>query len=179
MSKYIALLRGINVGGNNKVEMPKLKKVFEKLGFSNVITYINSGNVIFETGEKDTKKLIKEIEGSLKEAFTFDLRIVLRDAGNIKNICGKIPHDWQNNIDQKTDIMFLWEEVDSKESLKLIVTNPGVDSLLYIAGAVVWNVKRIEYAKSGMHKFIGTKIYKNMTARNVNTLRKINELLGK
>lgn len=56
MKKYVALLRGINVGGNNKVAMPKLKECFESLGYRNVITYINSGNIIFETKKVDQKK---------------------------------------------------------------------------------------------------------------------------
>lgn len=177
MTKYIALLRGINVGGNNKVEMPKLKSLFESLGFTNIITYINSGNVIFETDQKNTNKLILEIEKALTETFGFSLRIVLRDAENIQKLCKQIPSDWENNADQRTDVLFLWDEVDTKDSIDSITKNPEVDMLQYIIGAIVWNVKRSDYNKSGMRKFIGTKVYKNMTARNINTLRKINELM--
>jgi uncharacterized protein (DUF1697 family) len=62
MPKYVALLRGINVGGNNRVEMTKLKKVFEELGFADVSTYINSGNVIFSSQRKDAEHFPGEIE---------------------------------------------------------------------------------------------------------------------
>ena len=67
--KYIALLRGINVGGNNKVEMKKLKDVFEALGFKNVSTYINSGNVIFETNETEMVKIVEKIEQAILKKY--------------------------------------------------------------------------------------------------------------
>ncbi len=173
MTKYVALLRGINVGGNKKVEMPKLKKTFESLGFSNVSTYINTGNVIFETDKKDLNTLI---EKALLKTFGFEIRIVIRDAKNIQSLCKALPSQFTNDTEQKTDILFLWDEYDSKKSINLITTT-NVDTLKYIDGAMVWNVKRYDLKKSGMQKFIGTVIYKNMTARNVNTVRKLGELI--
>lgn len=173
MATYVALLRGINVGGNNRVEMSKLKKVFESLGFENVSTYINSGNVIFQTDVKETEALI---EKALKKAFGFEIRVVVRDAKNIKKLCKDIPQEWQNDTEQRTDVLFLWDAFDTKKSLDLVKTT-DVDTLRYIDGALVWNVRRADVAKSGMKKFIGTVVYKNMTARNINTVRKLNELL--
>lgn len=177
MTKYVALLRGINVGGNNKVEMPKLKTTFESLSFTNVKTYINTGNVLFDTNQNDIKTLTKTIEETLTTTFGFSLRIVLRDKNNIEMLCNKIPADWENNDEQRTNVLFLWEEVNSPESINLIKTNPEVDTLICFDGAIVWNINKINYNKSGLHKFIGTKIYKNMTARNINTVRKIGELM--
>ncbi|MFZ2593445.1 MAG: DUF1697 domain-containing protein [Minisyncoccia bacterium] len=174
MTKYVALLRGINVGGNNKVEMPKLKKLFESLGFLNVSTYLNTGNAIFETDKKDLQTII---EKALCKAFGFEIRVVLRDAENIHNLCKALPSHFTNDTEQKTDILFLWDEYNSKKSLSLIKTS-DVDTLEYIDGSIVWNVKRESYAKSGMGKFIGTVVYKNMTARNINTVRKLNELMS-
>lgn len=175
MKKYIALLRGINVGGNSKVEMPRLKKVFEELGFSGVSTYINSGNVIFETNKDDDVSLVvKKIEKALLEIFGFKIRIVVRDIKNIQKLCKDIPAEWKNDEDQKTDILFLWDEFDNKKSIDLIKTT-SVDNLKYTDGAIIWNIKRVDQNKSGMKKFIGTEVYKNMTARNVNTVRKLGE----
>jgi uncharacterized protein (DUF1697 family) len=176
--KYVALLRGINVGGNNKVEMPKLKKIFEDLGYLNVSTYINTGNVIFET-QKDEELVRKEIEKSLKDNFKFEIRVVLRDEKNIEKVCEKIPSDWQNNDDMKTDVLFLWEEFDHKKSIDLINKKEGIDNLIYVNGAIIWNIDKKNYTKSGMNKFIGSVLYKNMTARNVNTVRKLKELMKK
>lgn len=177
MTKYIALLRGINVGGNNKIEMKKLKEVFEKSLFKNVLTYINSGNVIFESEERDEHRLRQKIEAILEENFGFKVRVVIRRANDIEKIDRAIPKDWQNDSKQKTDILFLWEEFDKKETLNLIKKVPGIDNLLYTSGAIVWNVDRKNYSKSGMNDFIGTVVYKNMTARNVNTVRKLARLM--
>jgi uncharacterized protein (DUF1697 family) len=173
----VALLRGINVGGNNKVSMSELKKVFESLGYSSVKTYINSGNVIFEEQKKEEAILAREIEKALEKTFKFRIKIVLRDSKNIQKLNKAIPSSWQNNSDMKTDVLFLWGEFDTKATLALLKTNLAVDTLQYISGAIVWSVLRKNYAKSGMNKFIGTLVYKNMTARNVNTVRKMEELL--
>ncbi|MFA5895249.1 MAG: DUF1697 domain-containing protein [Candidatus Shapirobacteria bacterium] len=178
MTKYVALLRGINVGGKNKVRMGTLKECFGALGYKNVVTYINSGNVIFETDESDEKRIINKSEAKLREIFGFELRLVVRGFENIKNICEKIPSDWANNADQKTDVMFLWEGVDNKESVDSIKLKPEIDTLLYADRAIIWHIDRVNYAKSGMNKFIGTDVYKNMTARNVNTIRKLYQLMG-
>lgn len=169
MAKYVALLRGINVGGNNKVEMKELKKVFESLGFLNVFTYINSGNVIFETNRGID---VMGIEKSIHKMFGFEVKVLIRDAKNILKLVRNLPIEWENNLEQKTDILFLWGEFDNKKSINLIKTTE-VDTLKYIGGAIVWNVKREGYKKSGMNKFIGTVVYKNMTARNINTVRKL------
>jgi uncharacterized protein (DUF1697 family) len=172
--KYIVLLRGINVGGNNKVEMPKLKKVFEDLGYNNVSTYINSGNVIVDAKEVE----VSVIERALKKTFKFDIKVIARDLKNIQKLCKMIPEEWVNSPEQKTDVLFLWDEYDNKKSLDLIRTNKDVDNLMYVPGAIVWNVDRKDYKKSGMNKFIGTPVYKHMTSRNVNTTRKLLELMG-
>lgn len=171
--KYLALLRGINVGGNNKVSMPELKKAFESLGFSDVSTYINSGNVIFKTAAEVSTS---HIEKALHKTFGFEIKVIVRDSKNIQKLCKALSSDWTNDTEQKTDILFLWDEYDNKQSIDLIKTSP-VDTLKYISGALVWNVKRKDYSKSGMNKFIGTAVYKHMTARNINTVRKLSALM--
>jgi len=174
MTKYIALLRGINVGGNKKIEMSKLKKVFEDLSFKNVSTYINTGNVIFETDKKDFKNII---EKTLQKTFGFEVWIIIRDAENIKKLCKNVPKEFKNDTEQRTDILFLWDEYNNDKSIELIKITK-VDILKYINGALVWNIKRKDLSKSGMRKFIGSPLYKNMTARNINTVRKLNELIN-
>lgn len=171
--QYVALLRGINVGGNCKVEMSRLKNVFENLGFENVSTYINSGNVIFESSEKNVKALTEQIEKAIERTFGFAVKTLLRDKDNILRLAKEIPKHWENGGDQKTDVLFLWEDFDNKDSLNLIESKDGVDRLIYLSGAIVWNLDRKQINKTGMKKFIGSLLYKNMTARNVNTVRKL------
>lgn len=178
MQTYVALLRGINVGGNTKVEMKKLKVLFERIKFTDVSTYINSGNVLFRT-DKPRATLASHIERLIEEDFGFPVRVVVRDQKQISEIADKVPKNWTNDTEQKTDVIFLWEEVDSPKVLQEILTNPKVDRLIYIDGAIIWHIDRAHYNHSGMHKFIGTRIYKQMTARNINTVRKLRDLMSK
>ena len=173
----MALLRGINVGGNNKIGMSELKQCFESLGYNKVSTYINSGNVIFESPKTEITELAGEIETAIKEAFSLDISVVIRDKNNIEKICRKIPADWVNNKDYKTDVMFLWPKFASRNTLEQIRINPLVDTLLYIEGAIVWHLKKEDYGKSKMGDIIGTSVYKNMTVRNINTVRKLASLM--
>lgn len=170
---FLALLRGINVGGNKKVEMPRLKQVFEDLGYAKVSTYINTGNILFESASED----FSAIEPALAKAFGFEIRTVIRSAENIKKLCEKIPEEWQNDGKQKTDILFLWKEFDRPSVLDEIRIAPDLDRVKYSEGALIWNIDVKDWGKSGMSKFVGTPLYKNMTARNVNTVRKLNALL--
>lgn len=179
MTKYVALLRGINVGGNNKVEMKKLRTVFEALGFSDVVTYINSGNVIFASSRKDATNFVSEIETALRKTFGFAVKTIVRDEKNIRAIEKAVPSDWSNDTKQRTDILFLWKEYAKKSTLKLITINTDIDTLAYASGAIIWHMAdRKHYTKSGLRKFIGTEVYKHMTARNINTVRKLVSLFG-
>lgn len=174
--KYVALLRGINVGGKTKVEMPRLKAAFEKLGRSEVRTYINSGNVIF-SDERPLSELNKIIEPALEKEFGFNIPVVLRDQKNISMLCKKIPADWDNK-EQRTEVMFLWEEVDGREAIKNLTINPDIENLVYLPGALVWNIDRAHYKQGSGPKIIKSEFYKKMTGRNINTVRKLNELLA-
>ena len=178
MAKYVALLRGINVGGNNKIEMAKLKSGFESLGHTNVVTYINSGNVIFDTKKKATEKITKEIEELILETFKISIPVIIRDQKNILAVCKTVPSNWVNDKDYKTNVIFLWEKYANQDTLKLLDTNPKVDSLLYVDSAIIWHLKKSDYGQSKIDKIIGTEIYKNATIRNVNTVQKLNILLN-
>jgi len=173
---YVALLRGINVGGNNKVEMKKLKTTFELLGFTNVVTYINSGNIIFEELSKEQSVINSEIERAIKQDFQLEIKVLIRNSENIETICRELPTTWIKNEMMRTDVMFLWEKFDRPEIIELLQINP-VDNVKYLSGAVLWNVEGKNYSKSGMIKLMGTELYKNMTIRNVNTVRKLHQIM--
>lgn len=173
---YVALLRGINVGGNNKVEMKKLKASLELLGFQKVVTYINSGNIIFEEAKKKQKNIVLEIEKAIKKDFQLDIKVLVRDFQNIDLICKKIPTNWVKDEIMRTDVMFLWEQFDNPKILEKLQINEG-DNVKYEGGAILWNVEGKDYNKSGMLKLMGTELYRNMTIRNVNTVRKIHQIM--
>lgn len=173
--KYIVLLRGINVGGNRKVEMKKLKILFEKLDYQNVSTYINSGNVIFES-TRNKKLLTQEITKNLKEEFGFEIPTLLKTDKEMQKIAQAIPDKWQNNTQEKTDVAYLFEDVDSKKIFGELPMNRDYINIIYVKGAVIWNVNRKNYNKSRLNKVIGHKVYQSMTVRNVNTARFLGNL---
>ena len=178
MNTYIALLRGINVGGHALVSMKELKACFEELGFRDVSTYINSGNIIFKDSRTDIPALVQLIESGIKAHRKMDIRVVVKSKSEMAAICKKIPRDWVTDESMRTDVMFLWKEVDTPETISDIPINPKVDRLVRAKGAVIWNVTRKDYSKSKLPKIIGTKLYKNMTARNANTTRKLLALMS-
>lgn len=175
---YIALFRGINVGGNNKVEMKKLKSLLERTGFENVVTYINSGNVIFKkSGGGSEAELARIIEQAVKDEFQLDLKIVVINSNHLDAICREIPADWVKNDEMRTDVLFLWEKYDYPGVLD-IIKYKEVDNVKYVPGALVWNVREKDYTKSNMVKLVGTDLYRHITIRNVNTVRRLHEMVN-
>lgn len=174
--RYVALLRGINVGGNKKVEMKRLKILFESFGFSNVSTYINSGNVIFES-DKERNVIKEEIGRNLKKEFGFDIPVLIKTKQEIKKIADAIPKTWQNNSEQKTDVAFLFKEIDSKEIINILPIKKEFIIIKYVIGAIFWNIKRENVNKSRLTKIVSHKIYQSMTVRNINTARYLAEAL--
>lgn len=176
--KYVALLRGINVGGNRKIEMKKLKQIFEDLDFRNVSTYINSGNVIFES-EEENKNILNKIEKELEKQFNDKIPVLIKSVDELKNIAKNIPKDWKNDDTQKTDVAYLFPEIDSKKIIDELPIKKEFIDVRYIKGAILWNVKRENYNKSHLNKIISHELYKFMTIRNVNTARFLSESCDK
>jgi uncharacterized protein (DUF1697 family) len=177
LTTYVALLRGINVGGNTMVSMKALKSCFEDLGLRDVVTYINSGNIIFKDSRQSTSALATLIESGIKARCKMEIRVVVKSKSDIAAICKKIPTDWVTDKLMRTDVMFLWDEVDNAETIAAVPANPEVDRLVHAKGALIWNVSRKDSGKSKVPKMVGSRFYKNMTARNANTTRKLLELM--
>lgn len=174
---YLALLRGINVGGKNKVEMSRLKVVFESLGCKNVSTYINSGNVVFSDG-RDPKELKLLIETAVLEEFSLSIPVVLRNSSHIKKLCAEIPDSWTNDTEQKTDVLFLWDEIADQGILEKIIIDPEIENVKYLDGDLVWNISRKFIEPGEGIKLIKSTLFKQMTVRNINTVRKMAKLLN-
>lgn len=189
---YVALLRGINVGGNNKVDMKRLKLAFEQAGMRQVITYINSGNIVFSWGAEDgvssgdlsreqeqerKHKLAGILEDVILREFNLPIRVVIRSLEDIRGVIRHLPETWTNDDTMRSDVLFLWAEADAPEVLDELKFKPEIDRVLYAPGAVLWSVDRANATRSGMQKLIGTRLYGLMTVRNVNTTRKIHQLM--
>lgn len=116
--------------------MKELKKNAEKLGYINVSTYINSGNLFFETDEKKNT-ILKHLEEAVEKHFGFSVSIILRNEGEIQTVSDAIPKNWTNDDTMKADVIFLWDEVNFPEVTKEI-KHTYVDTLIYVDGAVIW-----------------------------------------
>lgn len=174
---YVALLRGINVGGKNKVEMKRLKAVFEEVGMTSVRTYINTGNVIFSTTLRGRPRLVKLLEEAIAQRFGFQINVVVRDVKRMRAVVKAMPSHWINDKTMKSDVMFLWDDVDRPSVLNQLQIKPDLDDVRYVPGAVIWRVDRKDVTRSGLMKLVGTSLYKRMTIRNCNTTRKLLELM--
>ena len=168
--KYIALVRGINVGKERRVEMKKLKEIFESLGCIHVSTYINSGNILFESKD-DPKNIRQKVEASLEKNFGFPIPTLIKTEQEIMQISDAIPKEWQNDTIQKSDVAFLFPEIDSEKTMDELPIKKEYIDIRYTKGAIYWNVDRKNYNKSHLNKIISHDLYQFMTVRNVNTAR--------
>lgn len=173
--KYIALLRGINVGGNNIIKMADLKSAFEKCGCMNVSTYINSGNVIFETDESE-KEITEKLEKCLSETFHYTASFVLRTAKQMQEVVDGFPEIWKDPQDWKCYVVFLKEPITADQVMHEVELKPDVDKV-DVGKTVVYFSSRSGVATSGFTKLMSKKIYKQLTIRNLNTTQKLLELM--
>jgi len=171
--KYVALIRGINVGGNSMIKMADLKKAFEKSGFTNVITYINSGNVIFESDEKNIGKITSKLEADLSQTFYFDVHLVINSMDQLEKVVANVPDLWNKISDLRYYIAFIKEPLTPSQVIPEIEPKVDVDSVDIGPGVVYLSTKLSGLMKSGFTKLIAKKIYKNITMRNFTTVRKI------
>jgi uncharacterized protein (DUF1697 family) len=175
---YLALLRGINVGGNNIIKMDDLKKLFEELNFSDVKTYIQSGNILFKDSEKDKIKASKKIEKKLLEKLNNKIDVMILTFSEMKKIINEKPDKFgEENEKYKYDIMFLLDPLTAKEAVKEIKIRDGVDEI-YGGNKIIYFKRLIEkITKSYISKIVGTPIYQKITIRNWNTTKKLYELM--
>ena len=174
---HVALLRGVNAGTQNRIDMKTLKATFEAIGFTDVRTYINSGNIVFRTTRKDKQRMAAKIEAAIKQEFGHDVKTLVLDARNIEEICAALPDEWLNNDSMRSEVMFLWQEID-KPDLVAKLNTKVVDNVIHTAGAILWMIDRKDYNKSGLARLVGTEPYRKMTMRNVNTLRKLRQMMS-
>ncbi len=174
---YVALLRGINVGGKNKVEMKRLAVVFEEAGMSSVKTYINTGNVVFSSTIRSRARLEALLEAAISSHFGLKIPVLVRDIKSVRAVVEAMPRHWTNDQTMKCDAMFLWKDIDQPSVLEKLDLRAEVDDARYVAGAVVWSVDRKNVTRSGMMQLAATPFYKRMTIRNCNTVRKLLQLM--
>ncbi len=178
MTAFVSLFRGINVGGHHKVRMDELKKVHESLELKDVVTYIQSGNVVFKSDDADVIQLQKHIEDGVEKSFGFHAEVLIRTSAELKDIIEKNPFQAQQHKESKwVVVMFLATHPDTTAQENLLKAHAGPEEL-FILGKEVY----IYYPDGmGSSKLSGSFIEKKLktvgTARNWNTVLRLQELL--
>src|SRR5258706_6585564 len=173
--KYVALLRGINVGGKSTVKMSELKEVFEIAGFTDVLIYINSGNVIFDADQKDIKKITSDIDSLLINSF-FAIKTIVISYKDLKEVSNNTPNTWKTE-DLRKYIAFVKSPTMPEDVIKEAKLNPDVDFIEKGKGVIYMSTKMSGLTKSGFPKLIQKKVYQDITIRNYNTVQKLLNLI--
>jgi len=176
---FVALLRGVNVGGNNMISMSSLKESFERVGFTDVTTYINSGNIIFTTKDADARKLEVKIEQMLSKEYQLGSKVVVRSLAEMEELVKSLPPSWDGDSRWRYNVMFLRHTVDSEKILADLPFKSDVENVSYRPGTLLWWAQASDVSRTNMQKLSSRKIFQDMTVRNLNTTRKLCELMKK
>ncbi|WP_299434873.1 DUF1697 domain-containing protein [uncultured Aquimarina sp.] len=180
MNTYIALLRGINVGGHKKIEMADLKRIMGKLGFSDVVTYIQSGNIVFKDLSENIDDLQIKIKTAIKKHFGFDVPVLIITHKDLSEILNNNPFakrlEREEIEDKKMYFMLLYDQPDPIAVAELSKVSFDPEEFI-ITKNVIYLFAAIGYGKTKLHNnFFEKKLKCQTTTRNLRTLNKLLEL---
>jgi uncharacterized protein (DUF1697 family) len=175
--QYVALLRGINVGGRNKVAMADLRAAFEEGGFEAVRTYIQSGNVLFRS-DSPAKSLEGDIEGLLERRFGVPLVVVVRSHTQLRKVVNKAPGGFGTEPGAyHSDVVFLKAPLTASQAMRVVALREGVDQAWPGDGVIYFARLSARRVQSKMGRIVGTPEYKQMTIRSWSTTTTLLDLL--
>ncbi|HEY3669895.1 MAG TPA: DUF1697 domain-containing protein [Acidimicrobiia bacterium] len=176
-SQYVALLRGINVGGRNKVPMAELRSAFEDAGHVDVRTYIQSGNVLFRSAAPRAS-VEADVESMLERHLGFPLVVVVRSRAQLSSVVTQAPTGFGTEPDAfHSDTIFLRSPLTPSQVMKLVRLRDGVDQAWAGKGVVYFARLSAQRTRSRMSSIVGTPEYANMTIRSWSTTTKLLALL--
>jgi uncharacterized protein (DUF1697 family) len=175
--QYLALLRGINVGGKNLVRMADLRAAFEEMDFADVATYIQSGNVLFRAPRQKREELTARIETTLSRRFSVELKVVLVTAAHLKDVIEHAPDGFGADA-HLSDVIFLRKPLTVARALSVVELRDGVDSAWPGKGVLYFSRVASKASSSRLPKVVGRPEYKNMTIRSWSTTRKLHALMA-
>lgn len=180
MNTYLILLRGINVGGKNKVSMTELKKCLEILGFSNVSTYIASGNVILQSNIR-ASEIKTQIETILPKTFTLDsklIKVLVLTRDQLQAIVDNRPEGFGDQPGKyHSDVIFLMD-IDPIDAMPIFNPREGVDKIWPGSGVIYSQRLSAMRTKSRLSTMMKSPLYKSMTIRSWNTVLTLLNLLN-
>ncbi len=179
MARYVALLRGINVGGKNLIPMASLKACFEEHGYEDVRTYIHSGNVVFSSALSNRAELTRRVEQMLGMTFDhYDASVVLLRRSQIRAIVDRAPKGFGTQPARyRYDVIFLKAPLTPRAAIKDVPTKEGVDRAWAGTGVLYLSRLTSRASQSRLSRVVSMPIYKSMTIRNWNTTTKLLALL--
>ncbi len=177
-NRHVALLRGINVGGSNLIKMADLRASFEAMGFADVVTLIQSGNVVFSSKPTTKAKLVANIEAALSARFAVALRVVVVSAAELAVIVDEAPTGFGGRPGEyRYDVLFLKDPLTPQSALAQVTAKPGVDTV--DAGRYVLYFRRLiaKATQSQLSRIVQKPVYQSLTIRNWNTTTKLAKLV--
>jgi uncharacterized protein (DUF1697 family) len=176
--KYLALLRGVNVGGKSKIKMADLQTTLTQAGFDNVVTYIQSGNIIFSSQVADRAEISKRIRSTILEGFNLDVDVVVLSHAQWSEIITNAPKWWGVDGDWKHNLLVLIPPYDMAQTMAAIgVLKPDIESAVAGDGVIYQSMSIKLFGRTTTGKLSSSPIYKKMTVRNYNTATKLLRLL--
>ena len=176
--RYVALLRGINVGGKNLIRMPALEACFVDHGFEQVRTYIQSGNVVFSTGRASHAALTAEIESMLRKGFPhYDASVVVRSLSQMRSVVQDAPRGFGEQPQRyRYEVLFLKAPLTPAVALRDVPVKEGVDAVAAGRGALYHSRLTSRATQSRLSRVVAMPMYRHMTIRNWNTTTKLADL---
>lgn len=176
MPRYVALLRGINVGGNTMINMGELRTTFEALGFERVVSYINSGNLVFDSKKASERSLIRRLQEAVENDFGKAVKIMVRDQKDIDRILANNPYEGEFESHKEMHVLFLNEELSQEKAALLREMAPEAERFT-VAGREIYCHLPMGVADSVMGRgSFEKKLKVDVTARNWRTVEKLAEL---
>ncbi len=175
---HVALLRGINVGGRNAVRMPELVELFRELGYQNVRTHLQSGNVLFETGRTERAELETALDDHLSSRLGFVVPAIVRSREELAETIASAPPQ-HGSSELRSDVFFLKQPLSVREVMdQMPELRTGVDTITPGPDAVYFSRDAAQARKTRITKFMGLPIFQQITVRSWSTTTRLLELLG-
>lgn len=174
---FLALLRGVNVGGQNVISKSELARCFEELGFTGVRTYIQSGNVLFRAGETRVAELTRAVEQRLTERLGQPVRAVVFPRTRYRAAVRAAPAGWGRDDDRKHNALFTLRGTTPRRAVsELPFLKPDIESLAIGPGVVFWSISKAHQTRTTWMKLAATPVYRQVTVRNHRTVLRLLEL---
>ena len=171
---YIALLRGVNVGGKRKLPMPELRAALADAGFERVSTYINSGNIIFTSENPDARALEGRIVRLISDKFALEVPTLVISAAELAAALTHAPDWWGDDPEAKHNAIFVLPPATAEDVCATVgEIKPEYERMAYHGQVIYWSAPRATFSHTRWSKVVGTSAYASVTIRNADTARKL------